>query len=95
MEIQFYNSKINKKRTINIHEIDEVVYQIRDNQIVVLKILGVYISHCTNIHNSTGISTHIEYQVESETFGKERIDADTVFSSIDDLIYEMKSKIVK
>ena len=95
MEIQFYNSKINKSETINIHDIDDIVYQMRNNQIVVLKITDVYISHCTNTHNSTGISTRVEYRVESETFGKERIEAATVFDSIDDIVSEMKSNIVK
>lgn len=95
MEIQFYNSKINKSETINIHDIDDIVYQMRNNQIVVLKITDVYISHCTNKYNSKGISTHIEYCVESETFGKERIEANTVFDSIDDIVSEIKSNIVK
>lgn len=95
MEIQFYNSKINKSETINIHDVDDIVYQIRNNQILVLKITGVYISHCANKYNSKGISTHIEYCVESETYGKERIEATTVFDSVDDIVSEMKSNIVK
>ena len=95
MELAFYNSKINKKETINIHDVDDTVYQMRNNQFLVLKITGVYISHCTNTYNSKGISTHIEYCVESETFGKERIDATTVFDSVDDLVSEMKSNIIK
>lgn len=95
MELKFYNAKSNKCVTLNLRDIDDIVYQIRDNQIVVLKITDVYINHCTNEYNSTGISTRVEYQVESETFGKEKVDANTVFNSIDDLIYEIKSKIVK
>lgn len=95
MEFKFYNPKSNRRVILNLRDIDDIVYQIRDNQIVVLKITDVYINHCTNEHNSTGISTRVEYRVESETFGKEKVDANTVFDSIDDLIYEMKSKIVK
>ncbi len=95
MEFTFYNSKINKSETINLHDIDDIVYQVRNNLIVELKITDVYISHCTNTYNSLGISTRIEYCVESETFGKERIEPTTVFDSVDDIVSEMKSNILK